>query len=49
MFIDPVAEQIQASQELGADIVELHTGEYANADENPSAIRTKIELLQQRS
>jgi pyridoxine 5-phosphate synthase len=33
MFIDPVAEQIQASQELGADIVELHTGEYANADE----------------
>ncbi len=31
MFIDPVAEQIHASKELGAAIVELHTGEYANA------------------
>lgn len=31
LFIDPVAEQIEASHEVGADTVEIHTGEYANA------------------
>lgn len=30
LFIDPVSEQVQASREIGADAVELHTGEYAN-------------------
>jgi len=30
MFIDPVAEQISASKEIGAEFVELHTGTYAN-------------------
>ncbi len=30
-FIDPVFAQIDASKEAGADAVELHTGEYANA------------------
>jgi len=30
MFIDPVAEQIRASREIGAAVVELHTGHYAN-------------------
>jgi pyridoxine 5-phosphate synthase len=31
MFIDPVREQIDAASELGAEIVELHTGKLANA------------------
>jgi pyridoxine 5-phosphate synthase len=31
LFIDPDAEAIRVSAELGADAVELHTGEYANA------------------
>lgn len=31
LFIDPEEEQIDASLEIGADAVELHTGEYANA------------------
>ncbi len=31
LFIDPEPEQIRASAEAGADAVELHTGEYANA------------------
>ncbi len=31
MFIDPNIEQIQASKEINADSVELHTGEFANA------------------
>ncbi len=31
MFIDPAREQIDAAAELGAEIVELHTGKLANA------------------
>ncbi len=31
LFIDPDKNQIDASKETGADAVELHTGEYANA------------------
>jgi pyridoxine 5-phosphate synthase len=31
LFIDPDPEAVRASADLGADAVELHTGEYANA------------------
>ena len=31
MFIDPVREQIDAASDLGAEMVELHTGKLANA------------------
>ena len=31
MFIDPDKEQIQASAEIKADMIELHTGCFANA------------------
>ena len=31
MFIEPDRQQIDASRELGAPVVELHTGAYANA------------------
>ncbi|MBK8169089.1 MAG: pyridoxine 5'-phosphate synthase [Sandaracinaceae bacterium] len=31
LFIDPAEEQIRASKEAGASIIELHTGDYANA------------------
>ena len=31
MFIDPVREQVDAAAELGAEMVELHTGKLANA------------------
>ncbi len=31
LFVDPVREQIEAAVEVGADAIELHTGEYANA------------------
>lgn len=34
MFIDPEREQVDASAEIGADSVELHTGAYANATGN---------------
>lgn len=31
LFVDPQQSQIEASKEIGTDMVELHTGEYANA------------------
>ena len=31
MFIEPAREQIEASHQLGVEIVELHTGAFANA------------------
>ena len=31
LFIDPVLEQIKAARSVGTDIVELHTGRYADA------------------
>lgn len=31
LFVDPDADSIRASADLGADAVELHTGEYANS------------------
>jgi pyridoxine 5-phosphate synthase len=31
LFIDPVEATVKLSKQLGADAVELHTGEYANA------------------
>ena len=33
LFIDPDPKAIETSTDLGADAVELHTGEYANADD----------------
>ncbi len=32
LFIDPDGEQIEAAAEVGADMIELHTGAFANAD-----------------
>ena len=31
LFVDPVKKQIDASNDIGADMVEIHTGEYAEA------------------
>jgi pyridoxine 5-phosphate synthase len=31
LFVDPVPEQIEAAREVGADKIEIHTGQYANA------------------
>ncbi len=42
LFLDPVAEQIEAAKEVGADTVEIHTGAYANARDE----RQQRELLE---
>lgn len=43
-FIEPDREQIDAALEAGADIVELHTGIYANA-RTPDEVRSELERL----
>jgi pyridoxine 5-phosphate synthase len=43
LFIDPDEESIRAAVDLGADAVELHTGEYANAER--AQRETQIERL----
>ncbi len=31
LFVDPVKKQIDASKDIGSDMIEIHTGEYAEA------------------
>ncbi|CAN5511241.1 pyridoxine 5'-phosphate synthase [soil metagenome] len=45
MFIDPMREQIDAAAEMGAEIVELHTGKLANAY-TEKVERQELERLQ---
>lgn len=45
LFIDPEEDQISAARDVGAQYVELHTGNYANAREDVSKGKT-IEKLQ---
>jgi len=39
LFIDPAVDVVRVAGELGADAVELHTGEYANATDAATADR----------
>jgi len=50
LFIDPDAAQIEASAEVGAPVVELHTGAYAEA-EGPAVARelARIDTAAQRA
>ncbi len=44
LFVDPEEAQIKASKEIGADMVELHTGEYANAV-SPRDVAEQLERI----
>lgn len=46
MFIDPDMEQICASKDIGADAIELHTGEYANAKDEAQRAAQLQRLIQ---
>jgi pyridoxine 5-phosphate synthase len=53
MFIEPDAEQIEASAEMGADAVELHTGAFANAlddfkKEQLERLRASVRIAMER-
>ncbi len=45
LFVEPELEQIEAAADVGADIVELHTGRYANAATPEAAQRELHRLL----
>ncbi len=46
MFIDPDLEQVEASAKMGADMIELHTGCFANT-EDPAQRAIEVERLTQ--
>lgn len=46
LFIDPNAEEIELARELGSDMIELHTGTYANA-ETPEAREHELQRLKE--
>ena len=46
MFIDPVIGQIEASVEIGASAVELHTGAYCDAADEAAASRELARLIE---
>ena len=48
LFIDADQDQIQAAQDIGAPVIELHTGEYANAS-TPEACESELERLEEAS
>lgn len=47
LFIDPDAEAVARSHDLGAQAVELHTGRYANHPEDPGTLRALREAASQ--
>ena len=48
LFIDADRDQIQAAHDIGAPVIELHTGEYANAS-TPHEIDRELERLEEAS
>jgi pyridoxine 5-phosphate synthase len=39
LFIDPEEQAVRVSQRVGADAIELHTGQYAHAPRDPKTLR----------
>ncbi|MBI3009454.1 MAG: pyridoxine 5'-phosphate synthase [Candidatus Omnitrophica bacterium] len=39
LFVDPIFSQLHAAKQTGADLVELHTGRYANAKTDAAQLR----------
>ena len=46
LFIDPAKHQIEASKNAGVKIIELHTGNYADAKDD-SAVKRELERLKE--
>lgn len=39
LFIDPTRDAVRTSRDLGADAIELHTGQYSHHPDDPSTLR----------
>jgi len=48
LFIDADRDQIQAAHDIGAPVIELHTGEYANAS-TPQTVDHELKRLEEAS
>ena len=48
LFVDADQDQIQAAKDIDAPVIELHTGEYANAS-TPEAFESELERLEEAS
>jgi pyridoxine 5-phosphate synthase len=48
LFIDADRDQIQAAHDIGAPVIELHTGEYANAS-TPQSVDHELERIEEAS
>jgi pyridoxine 5-phosphate synthase len=46
LFVDPTEKQIRASADIGTDMIELHTGEYAEA-KTESETREQLQRIQE--
>lgn len=46
LFIDPAQEQVEASKEIGTDMIEIHTGEYANARSERARQKELVKIQQ---
>lgn len=44
LFVDPMKAQIETSKEIGANMIEIHTGEYSEATE-PTAIQRHLQEI----
>ena len=46
LFINPIREQIDLAREIGSDMIEIHTGEYADAHDRhkPNELLKQIQL-----
>ncbi len=44
LFVDPVKAQIKASHDIGADMIEIHTGEYSEAKKQKEQLRLLNEI-----
>ena len=46
LFIDPEPEEVEASARVGADALEFHTGQYANAPDGPERDRQFLRIAE---
>jgi len=44
LFVNPVRDQIEAAREIGSDVIEIHTGEYADAQDVQVQTRLLAEI-----
>jgi len=47
LFVDPIKPQIEAAKKAGVEMIELHTGNYADAAGNPLKMKRELDRLRE--